>query len=133
VSAPGEVHEERVRTLESLATLAGFLIGIPRLPDGRIPDVVRMCSRRRGVFLGEAKASEGPGDLEALTRLARYIAWWRQAGHHGPAILAVCCDQRDMMGWAAELTALAADFGIPIKASSKPLGQGDGLAWLDSA
>jgi hypothetical protein len=122
-----------VRTLESLAALVGFVTEIPGLPDGRIPDVVRVRSRRRGLFLGEAKASEGPRDLEALTRLARYIAWWQQAGQHGSAILMVCCDQGDMMGWAATLTALATDIGIPTEASSKALGQGDGLAWLDSA
>jgi hypothetical protein len=133
LARPGPVHEGRVRMLEALAALAGFLTEIPGLPDGRTPDVLRICTGRQGIFLGEAKASEGPGDQEALTRLARYAAWWQRAGRHGPALLVVCCGRSEGGRWAAALTALAADAGTPVRAYTEPLGEEDALAWLDSS
>lgn len=133
VSRPGPVHEGRVRTLETLATLAGFLTAVPRLPDGRTPDVVRISTSCRGLFLGEAKASEGPGDREALARLARYVIWWQQACRKGPALLVVCCDQLDRRRWASVLSALAAEVNEPIMAQAELLGRDDAIAWLASS
>jgi hypothetical protein len=133
VSRPGPVHEGRVRTLEALATLAGFLTAVPHLPDGRTPDVVRISTSRRGLFLGEAKASEGPGDREALARLARYVIWWEQADRKGPALLVVCCDQLDRERWASVLSALAAEVNHPAVAQAASLGGDDAIAWLASS
>jgi hypothetical protein len=133
VSRPGPVHEGRVRTLEALATLAGFLTAVPRLPDGRTPDVVRISTSSRGLFLGEAKASEGPGDRDALARLARYVIWWQQAGHKGPALLVVCCDRLDSRRWVSALTALAAEVNDPAIAQAEPLGRDEAIAWLASS
>src|SRR5579875_789477 len=130
IGRPGPVHEERVRTLEALATLAGFLTELPGLPDGRRPDVVRVCVRHRRLFLGEAKDSEGPGDQEALTRLMRYVAWSQEAGRHGSALLVVCCGRSSARRWASALTALAYEGGSPEAAYTEPLGRDDALAWL---
>jgi hypothetical protein len=129
---PGPVHEGRVRTLEALATLAGFLTEVTGLPDGRRPDVVRICTRRQGLFLGEAKAGEGPKDQEAVARLARYVAWWQRARRRGPALLVVCCGRRDGRRWAAALTALAAELGDPAKAYTELLSDAEEVAWLAS-
>ena len=133
IACPGPVHEGRVRMLDALATLAGFLTEVPGLPDGRTPDVVRMCTRRRGLFLGEAKASESPGDQAVLARLARYVAWWQGAGRRGPALLVVCCGRPEGGRWASALTALAAEAGNPARANTEPLGEDDALAWLASS
>jgi hypothetical protein len=130
IARPGPLHEERVRTLEALATLAGFLTEIPVLPDGRMPDVVRMCTRRRGLFLGEAKASESPGDQAALARLFRYVAWWQRVGRRGPALLVVCCGMQDSGRWASSLTALVTEAGSSALANMESLGEDDALVWL---
>ncbi len=71
---PSRAHETRRALLETIADAAGFRLTMP-LPDGRRPDVLRVHVDRAGLFLGEAKHTEGPCDLHSADRLRDYLRW----------------------------------------------------------
>ena len=71
---PSRAHETRRALLETIADAAGFRLTMP-LPDGRRPDVFRVHVDRAGLFLGEAKHTEGPCDLDSADRLRDYLRW----------------------------------------------------------
>jgi len=72
MGSPSVAHEVRVTCLDAIATIAGFTLEIPiPLPDGSIPDVIRMMPSRRALFIGEAKAAEAPDNHATLERLDR--------------------------------------------------------------
>ena len=71
---PSRAHETRLALLETIADAAGYRLTMP-LPDGRRPDVLRVHVARAGLFLGEAKHTEGPGDLHSVDRLRDYLRW----------------------------------------------------------
>ena len=107
LGAPSELHELRVRYLETLATLVGHTSEI-QLYRGNRPDVVRADPRRLGLFIGDAKASESPGCRETRRRLAEYISSadvWLRAGY--TANLAICHGAERNESWAALLNSLA--------------------------
>jgi hypothetical protein len=71
---PSAAHELRVVDLTTMAVLAGFDVAVDVLPDGSRPDVLRASTTRRTVvFLGDAKSSETPGNLDTAQRLRRYM------------------------------------------------------------
>ena len=79
------------------------------LPDGRIPDVIRFSKDSRRLFVGDAKATEKPGNIATQVRLLAYcysIAdYLRLMGDE--AIFAVCCGRfRDIAGWRDVLVKL---------------------------
>lgn len=89
---PSATHEDRASTLAAMATLAQYAICIDALPDGSRPDVLQVRSRDYSIFVGDAKATETPGNVETALRLARYtnfLARYRSAGGSGVMALAV--------------------------------------------
>lgn len=73
-TTPSAAHETRRVLLETVADVAGYRLTMP-LPDGRRPDVLRVHVDRAGLFLGEAKHTEGPCDLDSADRLRDYLSW----------------------------------------------------------
>ena len=71
---PSRAHETRRVLLETIADAAGYRIEMS-LPDGRLPDVLRLHVDRPGLFLGEAKHTEGPSDFSSIDRLRHYLGW----------------------------------------------------------
>ena len=71
---PTRAHESRRTLLETVADAAGYRLTMP-LPDGRRPDVLRIHVDRASLFLGEAKHTEGPQDLDSSDRLRHYLGW----------------------------------------------------------
>ena len=54
-----DIHESNVRFLDTLAILSGCKEHISSsLPDGKRPDVMRVNSKRRLLFIGEGKNTE---------------------------------------------------------------------------
>lgn len=105
---PSLLHESRVETLETLATLGGFEYGPNVLLDGSRPDVLRLRPRDSSLFIGDAKATETPGNTETYERLGRYVAFiatWTQRGCSSLFTLAV--DTPDAFGWLRTVRALA--------------------------
>lgn len=92
-------HESRRQFLDSLAVLIGCHEQLgATLPDGLRPDVLRISTARRLLFLGEAKHSESPRNRYTVERLRSYVRW---IGSHldyageddGPppsAVMAIC-------------------------------------------
>lgn len=108
----GVVHEERVALLASLADLIGATTDLRRLPDGSVPDVVRLAFDSGLLFVGEAKDTEYPGASEVRARLARYLMWataHAQMGH--VSVLAICCRRAESSRWSAALAWLVGDSG----------------------
>ena len=73
-TTPSRTHEARRVLLETIADAAGYRLAL-RLPDGRRPDVLRLHVDQTGLFLGEAKHTEGPYDLDSADRLRHYLGW----------------------------------------------------------
>ena len=103
------LHDVRVNFLDSLAVLAGCgeQWGAA-LPDGTRPDVFRADSSRHILFLGDAKNTEGPGNLATQARLNAYFSWL--GGHvrnGGVGVFAICAGSGcDIRGWVSTLSML---------------------------
>lgn len=97
---PSLIHEERAETLAAMATLAGYTVAVNALPDRSRPDVLRTRPSDRAIFLGDAKATETPGNQETRARLRRYLTFMRSyvaAGGFG--VVALIVSGRDAYGW----------------------------------
>ena len=71
---PSRSHEVRRVLLETIADAAGYRLK-SRFPDGKRPDVLRLHVNRTGLFLGEAKHTEGPTESCSVDRLRVYLDW----------------------------------------------------------
>lgn len=69
---PSRSHEERRSVLLTIAEAAGYRLEF-RFPNDRRPDVLRLHVDRTGLFLGEAKHTEGPSDSCSIDRLRVYL------------------------------------------------------------
>lgn len=97
---PSQLHEARVETLATLATLGGFESGPDVLPAGSRPDVLLLRARDSAAFVGDAKATETPGNSETYARLAGYanfLADWISIGR--PGVFALAVDAVDAYRW----------------------------------
>ena len=74
VRMPSRTHEARRVLLRTVAEVGGYQLKVA-LPDGTRPDVLRLHARRRGVFLGEAKHTEGTCDSNSIDRLRKFLGW----------------------------------------------------------
>ena len=109
------MHDRRVCFLESLAGLLGCVGRVPYLPDGRRPDVLRIDTRRRLLFVGEGKDSETPNCRATQARLQRYLEWVAAHLRDGSAaaVCAVCFGREaDARGWLDVLAMLAAEVRV---------------------
>jgi hypothetical protein len=108
-------HEKRRKLLDSLSTLAGYQLDLSDgLPDGCRPDVLRTNMENKGLFIGDAKDSESPYNLDTRVRLFNYFRWLLihiSAG--GKGILAICFGSRkDADGWAFVFQLMANEVGV---------------------
>lgn len=119
---PSALHEYRVGMLDSLAVLSGhFATGIALVNRER-PDVLRLRRDDGSLFVGDAKATETPGNTETfgrLTRYAEYLTGWIGAG--GSGVLALAVPDADTGGWLAVLR----DLGVGPSGGSHVRGHAD--------
>jgi hypothetical protein len=104
---PTELHERRAATLSTMAILSGYTTTLTTLPDGSRPDVLHLRPTDGGVFIGDAKATETPGNTETYDRLSHYTAFlvgWAQAG--GSGLMALAVADIDAYDWLQVLRAL---------------------------
>lgn len=128
-SGPSQLHEDRAAAMSTMATLAGFTSPMTGLPDGSIPDVLQLRPTDGALFLGDAKATETPGNRETLDRLGRYadfLANWVSTG--SAAVLALVVEARDDYGWLRVLR----DLGLRLPEGGRVDGRVD-LLDLDTA
>ena len=106
---PSRLHEERRALLGTIADLAGYGLEAV-LPDGCRPDVLRWAGRGRGLFIGEAKATEGPTDDRSMARLSHYVGWLQALEGVGvPGVLAIAHRVGSDAAWRCALTSLTAE------------------------
>lgn len=68
-------HDQRVSVLSTIASLSGCTKRLKRLPDGHIPDVLQIDTVSNMLFIGDAKHTETPGNLDTRLRLLPYLRW----------------------------------------------------------
>ncbi len=109
-------HEQRVAFLGTLADLMGCneVFG-GEFPDGRRPDVLRTDSRLSVLFVGDAKHTESPGNLETQIRLQTYMRWLAAFVERGAGIgiFALCFGKEaHTYGWQSTISLLAREVGL---------------------
>lgn len=116
MSAPSTAHDERVELLRSIAALSGYRCDIP-IGDALMPDVARMSSTTRGLFVGDAKATETSGCIATSGRLQNYLR--AVSAHHHPdrpfLLVVAHGDLHNQTGWVATLSGALrrAGLGLP--------------------
>ena len=94
--------------LRTLATLSGFERGPDVLIGGWRPDVMLLRLHDGAVFVGDAKATETPGNCETYERLRHYadfLSGWVESGRAG--VLALTVEVTESYGWLRVLRALS--------------------------
>ncbi len=132
MSAPSQAHEDRVDTLRSVASLAGFHCDVT-VGDALVPDLARMSTASRALFVGDAKATESSGCSATNARLQRYLrAADANIGRYRAILLVIAHgDIDDRCGWEQALgRALASSVQLPIHAhGSQLIDDGCVLTW----
>jgi hypothetical protein len=129
VGCPSEVHQSRACTLAAMARLTGHVVEMGVLPEGGRPDVLLVRPGDCSVFIGDAKATETPGNAETalrLSRYARFLARYVDAG--GSGVFALVVAAHDRYGWLRVLR----DVCVPVDHGRRVGGRIDVLD-LDSA
>lgn len=114
---PKSCHETRVDLLFGLACLLGCVSRQQLLAVGSIPDVVAVNVGDTVLFIGDAKYSETPNDINCQTRIYRYlrVAGERLRGSTKFAIFALCYGNAyHASGWREMIVSAAHEFRIPI-------------------
>jgi len=113
VSAPSPDHQERVDLLRSIATLSGYSCDVP-IDDALVPDVARLSRATRGLFVGDAKATETSGCAATSHRLQNYLRAGRGCDQPGRSRLLVVAhgDLFDQAGWVAALGRVVSGSGL---------------------
>lgn len=128
----GLVHEERVAVLEQLAILAGCTSKCILRP-GLLPDVCAASATRPTLFIGDAKATEGPRDTASHTRFRRYLRAAVRLRERGASVrMAICCAPHEAHAWAGELRRLARSEGVAVVRDGViDLGGRCYVSWID--
>jgi hypothetical protein len=126
-------HDDRAAALDSLAVLMGFTTRLPYLPDGHQPDVLRLSIASRGLFIGDAKDTESPGNSATAARLSRYVDWAAVHARRfdGPTLLMLCFGVRQhAVGWLALVADLIRSRALEPKFGVEDLGGSFLVAWF---
>ena len=109
-------HDEKVEFLDAFAVLAGYKEHYGQsLPDGKRPDVLRVDTQNRLLFIGDAKNTEGPHCRETQVRLLRYLRWLaayvkREAS---TGVFALCFGNvLAAQGWVDTVSLLSREVGL---------------------
>jgi hypothetical protein len=119
--APSLLHEVRVEELDAMFALAG-LTHTAYLQWWLRPDVARASPKHHVLAIGDAKASEAPGDQATLLRLANYArvaADWQAEGW--TILMCLAIDPSDTSGWMFELRRAASIGGLSAVETSSAL------------
>lgn len=104
---PTALHERRAATLCTMAILSGHTTRLTALSDGTRPDVLQLRPMDGDLFIGDAKATETPGNTETYERLSHYAVFlegWLRAG--GTGLMALAVADTHAADWLRVLRAL---------------------------
>lgn len=128
---PSRDHQERLAALVTIARLAGLQTEVQLFGGTLFPDVAFADFRRRRLLVGDAKATEGPNDREAIGRLRRYFRALRKPSQDGFDIrIAVCAGSR-AVEWRSCLLDLSREASFVVKESGAQQLGDDYVAWVD--
>jgi hypothetical protein len=118
--------------LRTLAVLSGFERGPEVLIGGWRPDVLQLRSQDGALFMGDAKATETPGNSETYERLRHYadfLSGWVESGRTG--VLALIVDVTDSYGWLRVLRALSfgPSGGQPVRGRVDQIDDATAVIW----
>ena len=85
------------------------------LPDGRRPDVLRTDPRLTVLFVGDAKNTESPGNVQTQARLLGYLRWLAAFVDRGAGIgvFALCFgEEQHTSRWIMTVSMLALETGL---------------------
>lgn len=132
MSAPSPDHQERVDLLRSIATLSGYPCDVP-IDDALVPDVARLSRATRGLFVGDAKATETSGCAATSERLQNYLRAVRAHDQADRPLLLMIAhgDLFDQAGWVATLgrVLLTSGRGSPLASGSLVIDEEHMLAY----
>jgi hypothetical protein len=119
-SSPSPEHEERVGFLRGLAELIGCdrcLNGKRFLGEER-PDVLAVDRSSKILFLGDAKATETPGNIATLARLTSYLRALSFTSDFDSVVVALCFGRSsEASAWNQNLKMVARESGITFRRS----------------
>jgi len=129
------IHETRVRFLETLAELIGCTLGIgATIADGSRPDVFRTNIGLPALFVGEAKNTERPTCAATQYRMRNYFKWLSAFQHRacGTGIFAICFgNELESSGWIETVNRLADEEHLSWKSVGQmQCGQGFCVVWF---
>lgn len=111
MSAPSELHEQRVHLLRDLADLSGYTLDVTAHASLR-PDVCRLHSRASSILIADAKATEFPAGGTTRRRLVRYAMATRLWTEAGLQVAFGACHDPDSRGeWREALVSCLAVAG----------------------
>lgn len=111
MSAPGEIHERLREDLDTLAMLSGHRSPL-HLGDWLRPDVARYDVATPRMFVGDAKATETPANVEAIRRLRSYLAPLARATGRGYVATFAVAHYEPSADWPHVLDWLSARLGL---------------------
>lgn len=132
---PSQLHDARVRTLDTIADLIGYHSRVPSLfLGGASPDVVRVSTSKRALFIGDAKATETPGMIATASRLRNYFQLTKQfiASPNTTAIFLLCVEDLCLASrWLSTCSLLCCDTEMkPIRWGVFWLSEEHSLTWM---
>ena len=115
-----------------MATLTRHVLALDALPDGSVPDVLRLRPSIGSLFVGDAKATESPQNAATFDRLSRYgghLAIWLQSGRSG--VLALAVPDTDAYAWLRTLRNVCqrASLGTWVRGHVDVLETGTAIVW----
>jgi hypothetical protein len=125
-------HLTGQRILEDLSFLMGFSTAVDLMPFGARPDVLRFDPATRGLFLGDAKATERPDCRDTRFRYLNYIRWLSMSRARTDSSVCAICFSQSMDGahWAELLKAMLIGEGyLEAMTQVSDLGQPYGAVW----
>lgn len=130
-----ELHDDKVRFLDSLAVLMGCKEAIScGLPYGERPDIVRVDSKHGVLFIGDGKNTESPKRTDTQLRLLRYLRWLSAhvSDKERTGIFSICFGRRaDSEGWVEAILMLAHEAGLSCQEYGiETFGPGLNVVWF---
>lgn len=134
MSAPSIEHEDNRRNLDELLIMAGLRLELP-MPWWLRPDVARVSLQLGVAAIGDAKATECPGNPQTLRRLIKYARAGRQLSDLGwNVVLCMASNQSAIDGWSRELATASRIAGLRVvDISSKELDVRTSVTWLSTS
>lgn len=130
MSCPSDLHESLRADLATVAILGGYPLEFP-IEGELIPDVIRADRLGSSVFVGDAKATETPGNTATRSRLGAYARMVADWCHLGLSLRFAIAHPRASADWVGLLESLCREAGVPpLVARCDVLSECSTISWV---